>query len=410
VANLITYWTPYTSKESLQLLFFRFEFPERWQCFTLSVAAKYAVWSRHRICNIISCAETCTVLPVHPASGPGFDLMHSLIQWGTRVFLTQPRFGCKVVCSFQLNQIQKVEPLFVDCPNRIQIILSVLWPVDQKGNLLVPWCLQVLAAIRWRQEIQWVRIVLVHRPETTGWCESKNTPVGCLGWSINSGHRPIGAELERMVIIEGSVMEVTSIVIQSLLNPLSPMVKGEFLSDLWISLRNSRMSMRMSCGTGNYCPVSAAFMCPEKSEVKRCRARTARRMGTRTIEFSAKQMFRALWAVDATVVKVQTQPARMRFATIWKDCEQQWFQNMTKEVLYIVIVLFSYQIDDVESIDSLNNDQHEFLGPDLLLDLLRDIVSRYAPFHRMMKFQSELTLVPSQKSLQFIFLVSLENG
>jgi hypothetical protein len=82
---------------------------------------------------------------------------------------------------------------------------------------------------------------------------------------------------------------------------------------------------------------------------------------------------------------------------------------MTKEVLCVVTVLLSHQIDDVESINPPNNSQHEFLGPDLLLHLLRDIISRYAPFLRMMELQSELTLVPSHKYLKFIFLVSLEN-
>jgi hypothetical protein len=80
--------------------------------------------------------------------------------------------------------------------------------------------------------------------------------------------------------------------------------------------------------------------------------------------------------VDVVVAKVQTQRTRMRFATVWKYCQQQWFQNMTKEVLCVVTVLLSHQIDDVESTDSLNNDEHEFLGPNLLLHLLSDVISR----------------------------------
>jgi hypothetical protein len=106
--------------------------------------------------------------------------------------------------------------------------------------------------------------------------------------------------------------------------------------------------------------------------------------------------------VDATVDKVQTSPTRMRFVTIWKYCEQQWFQNMTKQVLCAVTVLFNHQINDVESIDSINNAEHEILGPDLLPYLLRDTISRYTPSHRMMNFQSEPTFVPSHKSLDFI--------
>jgi hypothetical protein len=82
---------------------------------------------------------------------------------------------------------------------------------------------------------------------------------------------------------------------------------------------------------------------------------------------------------------------------------------MTNEVLCVVTVLLSHQIEGRESIDSPNNSQHEFLDPDLLFHLLRDITSRSALFRQMMKLQSESALVPSQKSFNFIFLVSLEN-
>jgi hypothetical protein len=82
---------------------------------------------------------------------------------------------------------------------------------------------------------------------------------------------------------------------------------------------------------------------------------------------------------------------------------------MTNEVLCIVTLLLSHQIGDAESIDSPNHGHHEFLSPDLLRHLLRAIVLQYAPFRRMMKFQSEPTLGPSHKSLKFIFLVSFEN-
>jgi hypothetical protein len=76
---------------------------------------------------------------------------------------------------------------------------------------------------------------------------------------------------------------------------------------------------------------------------------------------------------------------------------------MTKEVLAIVTVLLSHQIDDIESIDSPNNGQHECLGSDSLFHLLRDIILRYTAFRKIMKFQSEPTLVPSHKSLKCIF-------
>jgi hypothetical protein len=46
--------------------------------------------------------------------------------------------------------------------------------------------------------------------------------------SINNGHRPIGAELEQMVIIKRLLMEVVSITIQHPLNPLYPVEKDKF--------------------------------------------------------------------------------------------------------------------------------------------------------------------------------------
>jgi hypothetical protein len=49
-------------------------------------------------------------------------------------------------------------------------------------------------------------------------------------------------------------------------------------------------------------------------------------------------------------------------------------------------VLVSHHIDDVEFIDSPENGQHEFLGPNLLRHLLSGIISRDASFRRMMKF------------------------
>jgi hypothetical protein len=48
------------------------------------------------------------------------------------------------------------------------------------------------------------------------------------GGSIKSSYRPIGAELERTVTIEGLLVEIISIVIQRPSNPLYPVVKDEF--------------------------------------------------------------------------------------------------------------------------------------------------------------------------------------
>jgi hypothetical protein len=95
--------------------------------------------------------------------------------------------------------------------------------------------------------------------------------------------------------------------------------------------------------------------------------------------------------------------AKTQFAVVWKYCEQQWFQNITKKVLRIVVVLLSHQTEDTESTGSPNNGQHEFLDLDLLLHLVRHIILRYSPFRRMMKFQSESAPVPNHKSLKFIF-------
>jgi hypothetical protein len=41
---------------------------------------------------------------------------------------------------------------------------------------------------------------------------------------------------------------------------------------------------------------------------------------------------------------------------------QPQFHNTTQEVLYFVIVLLSYQIGDMESINFPNGDQHENFG------------------------------------------------
>jgi hypothetical protein len=95
----------------------------------------------------------------------------------------------------------------------------------------------------------------------------------------------------------------------------------------------------------------------------------------------------------------------MRFATVWKYYQQQWFQNTNKEVKCVVTVVLSHQIDDVESIDSPSNGQDEFLGPDVLLHLLRDIISRCAAFRRMMT-SSVRTRLGVQKVMITVFLTS----
>jgi hypothetical protein len=49
-----------------------------------------------------------------------------------------------------------------------------------------------------------------------------------IGWSMSSGHRLIGAKLERMVITKDLLMELVSIVLQHPLNRLCPVAKDEF--------------------------------------------------------------------------------------------------------------------------------------------------------------------------------------
>jgi hypothetical protein len=87
----------------------------------------------------------------------------------------------------------------------------------------------------------------------------------------------------------------------------------------------------------------------------------------------------------------------MRFPAIWKYCTQQQFRNIFEVVMSVVTVLLSHQIDDMKSVSSPNDDQHELSDIDLSVELLRDIVARYGSFRRMMKFQSKATLVANEK-------------
>jgi hypothetical protein len=48
---------------------------------------------------------------------------------------------------------------------------------------------------------------------------------------------------------------------------------------------------------------------------------------------------------------------------------------MTMAALCVAIVMASHQIHNVKSINSPNNDQHEVLGSDSLLDLWREILA-----------------------------------
>jgi hypothetical protein len=78
--------------------------------------------------------------------------------------------------------------------------------------------------------------------------------------SIRSGHRPIGAELEQMVIIKGLFMEVVFIVIQHPLSPLYPVVKDEFQFRPLNFTHKFLMAVRRSSGPGKSRSASTAFM------------------------------------------------------------------------------------------------------------------------------------------------------
>jgi hypothetical protein len=117
-----------------------------------------------------------------------------------------------------------------------------------------------------------------------------------------------------------------------------------------------------------------------------------------------------LSTVNVTVVKVHTKPTRMRFSAVWKYCEQQQFHNLVKEVLCVVTVLLSHRIDDVTTNNFPNNNQHKLLSRDSLFDPLKDITARHALFRGMVKFQNKPTLIPSDKSLKFTFVMGFKNG
>jgi hypothetical protein len=103
---------------------------------------------------------------------------------------------------------------------------------------------------------------------------------------------------------------------------------------------------------------------------------------------------------------VQALPMKMQFPAVWKSCIQHRLYNITEEALCVRTVLLRHRTDDVKSISSSNSDQHELLGDDLLLGLLRDVLAGHAPFRGVTKFQSKSTRVPSSKSSKFIFLLA----
>jgi hypothetical protein len=82
-----------------------------------------------------------------------------------------------------------------------------------------------------------------------------------------------------MVIIEGLVMKVVSMVIQHPLNPLYPAAKDEF------QFRPLNVTQKLLNASEKILWPEELFFCqcrlhvPEKPEVRRCQAQTVRRMG-----------------------------------------------------------------------------------------------------------------------------------
>jgi hypothetical protein len=107
--------------------------------------------------------------------------------------------------------------------------------------------------------------------------------------SISRGHRPIGAKLKRMVIIEGLLMEVVSVVIKHPLNLLYSVVKDE------LQFRPPNFTQKFLNASekifwpGELLPGQYGLHVPEKPEVRRCQVRGVRRMGySNVIIFSQK--------------------------------------------------------------------------------------------------------------------------
>jgi hypothetical protein len=94
-------------------------------------------------------------------------------------------------------------------------------------------------------------------------------------------HRPIGAEPEGMVVIEGLLMEVVSIIIQHPSNPVYPVVKDEFqfrLLNLTQKFMNAREKILWPRGTV-VLPMPPSCIRKtknQKPELRRCEVRTVR--------------------------------------------------------------------------------------------------------------------------------------
>jgi hypothetical protein len=109
-----------------------------------------------------------------------------------------------------------------------------------------------------------------------------------------------------MVIIEGLVMEVVSIGIQHPLNPLYPMVKDDFQFKPLNFTQQFLKPVEKILWPGELLSCQCNLHVSEKPEVRRCQVRTARWVGYSNNGIFSEKVPRGLWAVDETVVKVQT--------------------------------------------------------------------------------------------------------
>jgi hypothetical protein len=127
-----------------------------------------------------------------------------------------------------------------------------------------------------------------------------------LGGSRSRGHRPLRAELKRMVIIKDLFMEVVSIVIQHPLNPLYLVIKDQFqfqplnFTQKFLNVSEKILWPRklLVC----HCRLHVS----EKREVRMSQVRTVTRTGHSNNRIVNENVYRDFWAVEATVVKVQT--------------------------------------------------------------------------------------------------------
>jgi hypothetical protein len=97
-----------------------------------------------------------------------------------------------------------------------------------------------------------------------------------------------------MVITEDLLVEVVSIVTQHPLNRLDPVVKDEFQFRLVKVTQKFLNARRKILSPGELLSCRCRVYVPKKSEVRRCQARTVRRMGHSNNRIFSEQVLRGL--------------------------------------------------------------------------------------------------------------------